>query len=40
MLYFKTRAQARNFAKGIKKVIDCIPTISYSCTGSRWAVKI
>lgn len=39
MIYFKTRAQARNFAKGTKKVIDCAVNANY-CYGRRWAVKI
>lgn len=40
MIYFKTRAQARTFAKGNKKVIDCAAKGNFSCTGKRWAVKI
>ena len=40
MIYFNTRAQARKFAKGTKKVIDCAAKGNFSCTGRRWAVKI
>jgi len=47
MLYFKTRAQARNFAKGDKKIIDRAKTtidlveiFKIVSTGKRWAVKI
>lgn len=35
MIYFTTRANARNFAKGSKKVVD------YGASASkRWAVRI
>lgn len=35
MLFFSTRAKARNFAKGSKKVVDC-----GSDARKRWAVRI
>ena len=45
MIYFKTRAQARNFAKGTKKVIDLSkgsPRDLFKAQAGfskRWAVK-
>lgn len=39
MLYFKTRALARNFAKG-RKVIDLMTKGISNLTHSRWAVKV
>lgn len=36
MIKFATRTQARNFAKGGKKVID----LGKGTIGSRWAVAI
>lgn len=35
MIYFTTRAKARNFAKGQKKVVDC-----GASAVKRWAVRI
>lgn len=35
MLYFKTRQQARNFAAGKRKMIDCGKDAV-----KRWAVKV
>lgn len=36
MLFFKTRTQARSFAAGVRKVVDC----GSDKADRRWAVKV
>lgn len=38
MLYFRTRQDARNFAKGTKKIIDLFKL--QAGLSKRWAVKV
>ena len=39
MLYFQSRAKARAFANGKKKVID-LKSVMGTCGAMRWAVKV